>query len=203
MKKEKKAVAIIGGGLIKEKSKWHTTNFNEGDNFAVQGDKLRVVAANYLYNDNPELLIIASAGKGQYKNIPDAPTVAEIIKDELVEFGVPEEKIIKEEQSGNTWQQLQELKKIIKKKELDNIIIVSNKYHLPRIQVMIKKDRDFKKMFDAAKIKLQSAEEVVIKHDPEQKKEIESVYKSKAMQERIALEQKGIRDIKEGRYKLK
>lgn len=203
MFKEKNAIVIIGGGLKKENGKWRTTNFKEGDNFAVQGDRLRVVAACHLYKDNQYLLVIALGGKGQYKDISDAPTVAEIIKSELVELGVPPENIIKEEQSGNTWQQLQELKKIIVEKKIEGVIIISNEYHLARIKAMIEKDSELKKMFDTAKIKLQSAEKIIIKNDPDQKKEIENVYKSKAMRERIALEQKGVIDIKKGRYKLK
>ncbi len=168
----------------------------------MQGDRLRVVAANYIFKDNSEQALIAFGGKGQYKNIPGAPTVAEIIKSELIELGVTAEKIIKEEHSGNTWQQLQELKKIIAGQKLESMIVISNRYHLPRIKTMIKKDLELNKMLDAAKIKLQSAEEIIIKHEPDQKKEIESVYKSKAMRERIALEQKGIGDIKNGKYKL-
>lgn len=202
MQKEKNVIAIIGGGLKKENGKWRTTNFNEGDNFAVQGDRLRVVASSYFYKNNPDLLMIVLGGKGQYKDIPNAPTVASIIKKELVKLGVLAEKIIKEEQSGNTWQQLQELKNVIAEQELVDVIVISNEYHLPRIKAMIEKDIDLKKMYEDGKIKLQSAEEVVIKYEPEQKKEIERVYQSKAMQERIALEQKGVRDIKEGRYKL-
>ncbi|MFH0923775.1 MAG: YdcF family protein [Candidatus Falkowbacteria bacterium] len=199
----KNAIIIIGGGLVKEKGKWRTTNFNEGDNFAVQGDRLRVAAADYIFKNNPEQILIALGGKGQYENIPNVPTVAEVIKRELVEIGVPVEKIIKEDQSGNTWQQLQELKKIIVGKKLENVIIISNEYHLPRIKAMVEKDLELNKMLDAAKIKLQSAEEIIIEHEPDQKKKIESVYKSKAMRERIALEQKGVIDIKKGRYKLK
>lgn len=201
--KNKKAVVIIGGGLKKENHKWRTTGFNEGDNFGATGDRLRVVAGSYLFKYNPGQILIALGGRGQLKNIPNAPTVAEVIKNELVELGVSAERIIKEEQSGNTWQQLQELKKIIKRQKLEYIIVISNEYHLPRIKAMIEKDLELNKMFDAAKIKLQSAEEIIIKYHSEQKKEIKSVYKSKAMQERIALEQKGVKDIEEGKYLLK
>lgn len=200
----KKAVAIIGGGLKKENHKWRTTNFDEGDNFAVQGDRLRVVAGSYLFKDNPKLLIIASAGKGQYKDISDVPTVAEVIKKELVEFGVPIENIIKKEQPGNTWQQLQEFKKVIYKKELLEVMIISNKYHLPRIKAMIESDTKLRGLFKKSIIKLQSAEEVCLKYDKGKwQKIIKDAYNSQAMKERIKLENKGVRDIKSGKYILK
>jgi len=95
---KKTAIVILGGGLKKDADgRWRTTNYDEsGDNFGVSGDRLRVVAANYLYKNNQEQLIIASGGKGQLKNIPGAPAVSEVLKRELIELGVPEEKIIEE-----------------------------------------------------------------------------------------------------------
>lgn len=200
----KKAIVILGGGLVKKKDgKWQTTNFNESDNFAVQGDRLRVVAGSYLLKDNPEQLLIVLGGKGQYKDISDVPTVAGVIKNELIELGAPAERIIKEEQSGNTYQQLQELKKIVKAYNLEKLIIVSNKYHLHRVQAMIERDAELQKMTAENKIILQSAEEILLEYEPVVwSKIIESAYESKAMQERIVLEKKGVKDIKEGKYKF-
>jgi len=203
-KHSKKAIVILGGGLIKDKNgSWRTTNFNEGDNFGASGDRLRVVAGSYLYKDSPQL-IIASGGKGQYKDIPGAPAVAEIIKKELIKLDVLSEDIFLENNSGNTWQQLQELKKIINKMELNKVIIVSNRWHLPRVQTMIEKDQELANTFNKGQIKLVSAEDVVIKYEPEKwKKIIDSAYNSKEMKKRIALEKKGVREIKEGKYKLR
>ncbi|MFH1523183.1 MAG: YdcF family protein, partial [Patescibacteria group bacterium] len=183
------AIIILGGGLKEENDKWRTTNFNEGDNFGAMGDRLRVVAANYLYKNNPDIAIIASAGKGQYKNVPDAPTVSSVILNELIELGVPKEKIIKEENSGNTWQQLQETKKIIQEKNLNKIIIISNRYHLPRIKAMINKDELLNKLLDEGKIELQSAEEICLKYDEKKwNKIIDDAYNSDVMKERVSLE---------------
>jgi len=56
MDKIEQAIYILGGGLKKEADgKWRTTNYDEpGDNFGISGDRLRVVAAGYLYKNNPE-----------------------------------------------------------------------------------------------------------------------------------------------------
>lgn len=195
----------MGGGLVKDKQsgKWRTTNYFEGDNFGAMGDRLRVLAADCLFREGPEQLIIASGGKGQLRDIPDAPTVAEAIKNELIEIGVPAESIIQEDQSNNTWQQLQGLKNFISRGETESIKIISNGWHLPRIKAMIEADRGLLKLFEKNIIIMKSAEEVLIADNPKKwEKEIEAAYESEAMKERIRLEEKGIKDIREGNYKL-
>ncbi|MDD5431155.1 MAG: YdcF family protein [Candidatus Pacebacteria bacterium] len=189
--------------MVKKNGKWRTTNFNEGDNFGVSGDRLRVIAAGFLYKEKPERLIIVSGGKGQLKGIlPGKMTLASVIKDELAEIGVPAEKIIKEEKSGNTYQQLKVLLRISRKANFGKIMLISNRCHLPRIKAMIKfrKDLNGLKKILGGKLKLVSAESVVVRKEPKLKKIIKSAYASRAMKERMALERKGIRDIKAGTY---
>lgn len=203
--KKKTAIVILGGGLKKDETgQWRTTNYDEpGDNFGVSGDRLRVVAAGYLYKNNPEQIIIASGGKGHLKDIPDAPTVAEVLKKELIELGIPEEVIIKEN-SGNTFQQLQELKKIINKKGLKNIGLLSNEWHLPRIKAMLEQFKELKQIFDLTKVEFLSAEKICLEYDRETWQEIiEQAYQNEELKKRIELEQKGVQDIKKGRYKIK
>lgn len=205
--KQKTAVVVLGGGLIKEGNKWRTTVFSDkGDNFGICGGRLRVVAASLLYKGYVSRLIISSGGKGQLKNIPNVPGVSSVVKNELIDLGVPAEKIIKENGSNNTFQQLLELDKIINKNNLGKVIIISNKFHLPRLKSMIEYNSKLfglKKMIDNSKLELKSAEEILLKYEPDIWREIiEKAYKSEAMKERIRLEEKGVRDIKEGRYKL-
>lgn len=204
--RNKLAIIILGGGIKKDKNgKWRTTNFDEkGDNFGASGDRLRVIAGSYLYKDNPEKLIIASGGKGQLKDIPDAPTVASVIKKELIELDVPADKILEENNSGNTYQQLQEMKKNIQKKALKNITVISNKWHLPRIKAMIKIDPDLKKIFGAGNLKILSTEEICLTYKPKVWQPIiKAAYESEDIKKRIKLEQEGVKQIKEGTYKFK
>jgi len=196
----KTIIIILGGGLTRDKDgKWRTTNFNEkGDSFGAVGDRLRVIAGSCLRKNNPNSLIIASGGKGQYENKIDTPNISEIIKNELIELDIPAKNIILETNSGNTYQQLKEIQKIITKLDSQQAIIISNKYHLPRIRAMIKYNKNLKNL---SMILLQSAEEILIKHKPKQWRAIiESAYKSGAMKKRIALEVRGVKQIKEGIY---
>lgn len=104
------SIAILGGILKKNKSGWHTTSFNEGNDFEGVGDRLRVIAGRYLYDkvikNNSDIFIIVSGGRGRLKSIKGVPTVAEVIKKELIELGVPSESIMQEDDSGNTFEQL-------------------------------------------------------------------------------------------------
>lgn len=204
----KKAIVVLGGGLIKEKGKWQTTNFSDkGDKFGALGDRLRVVAASYLYKNNPEQIIIASGGRGQVKAGSDEPAVATVIKKELEELAIPSNKIIKETKSKNTYAELVELQRIIKKKKIKIIIIISNKYHLPRLKAMVKYCPELaglKKMFAVSKLTIKSAEEILIKYNSGNwRKIITKAYDSAGMKERIKLEKKGVKDIKIREYKFK
>ena len=181
----KKAIIIFGGGMVKDKGVWRTTNLDEGTALGALGDRLRVEAANILYKKNPQLMIVASGGKGMYRDINDAPPVAEIIKKELIDLGVKSQSIYKEEQSDTTWQQLQELINIIKDKELSQAIVVSNRYHLPRILAMIESDNELCELLKENKIQVISAEEILIKHDPEKwQHNIDNVYNSEEMKKK-------------------
>jgi hypothetical protein len=204
--KSKIAIVVLGGGMKKDANgRWRTTNYDEpGDNFGVSGDRLRVEAANYLYKNNQEQLIITSGGKGQFRDISDAPAVSGILKKELMELGVPEKNIIEENNSGNTYEQLKEIKKIIGEKKLKNISILSNDWHLPRIKEMLEQFEELKQIFDSTKLEFLSAEKICLEYDKEAWQEIiEKAYKSEGLKKRIELEQKGVQDIKEGRYKIK
>jgi len=200
----KKAIFILGGALNQVGGRWRTTGFQDGDEFGVTGDRLRVIAAEYLYQDNPDLKIIVSGGRGQYQGRSEMPTIAEVLKQELIERGVPSGNIILEDKSGNTWEQLQALKSLLAQKKINDVAIISNEYHLPRIKAMIENlDLGLAQMLQENKIKLLAAEQVLVERKPEWKKEIDEAYLLPGMAERIALEQKGVQDIKEGKYKIK
>jgi len=198
--KKLNAIAILGGGMKKEKGRWRTLNFDDqGDKFGVSGDRLRVIAGAFLFRDNENLLIIASGGKGQMKNIKDAPTLSKLLKKELLKLNVSRKNIVEEKKSGNTYEQLIETGKIIIAKNIKSTGVISNKYHLPRVKAMIRLKPELN--FLRKKIKLISAEQILLKKESQKwKKIIEKAYKSEKMTERIKMEQQGIKDLKRGAY---
>jgi len=203
MQYHKKTIIVFGGGMVKDHGFWRTTNYKEDNNLEALGDRMRVLAAAYLYKNNSNQVIFALGGRGRTSNIKDGPTISEIIKKELITLNVPEDKIFLESKSNNTFEQLKALKELIKKYNLKDIVIISNKYHLPRIKAMLQRSSQLNGISNLCKVELKEAEKIVIDHEPKYKKEIELAYKSKAMQYRIALENNGVKDIYEGKYKLK
>ncbi len=201
---EKSVVVVMGGSLKKdENSKWRTTNLDEGDDFGVTGDRLRVVAASYLHKNAPGRSILSLGGTGHYEDVKDMVPVSSVIKSELVDLGVSEDRIEVETNSGNTFQQLKELNKIIRESRFENVIIISNRYHILRIQSMIDCNKELKEEFGKIEVELVSAEDVLIEHNPEEWKEIiDSAYKSEEMKKRIKQEEEGVSQIIEGTYKL-
>jgi len=200
----KKIIVIFGGSLIQdEHEKWCTTRFNEGDNFGALGDYLRVAAAAYMYKNNNNLSFLACGGKGQLKTIYSAPFISEIVKQELIDLGVPKNKIETEKKSNTTYEQLVELVKYVKAKNIKNTEIISNEHHLARIRYMIQYGPKLESLRKLDSLKLISAEKICLKYNPKRwENEIEKAYASEAMKQRIKIEQEGIDDLKNGRYKF-
>lgn len=201
MVKKTNLIIIFGGGMKKNKDgTWQTRNYNQENRHGSSGDRLRVLAGYYLYNDSTNSLIVASGGKGTYKNISDAPPVSSVLKKELVELGIPKNKIIEENKSDSTYQELLWLKKFLTKEKYGEVKIISNKYHLPRIKIMA----NLPSINLAGKIKIISAEEILIKYDPKKwQKIIKLAYAHPKMKKRIALEKIGIKTLKSGNYKFR
>lgn len=202
---EKEAIILIGGGLKEENGLWRTTNFEEGDNFGAMGDRLRVEAVAVLSNKNLEARVFVLGGKGQNKDNPIAPTVASVNASELQTLGVSPDRIILEENSNNTWQQLKELGDILEKEKenFSQVYLVSNKWQIPRIKVMSEKNGSIRHHKALEKIQFLNAEDILIEEDKEKWEAlIEEAYATEGMEKRISLENKGIEDIRTGKYIL-
>ncbi len=198
-KNKKDVIVILGGGLVKDKNgSWKTRGLNEGGK--VGGEQIRVLAGYYLYKNSKNSLILASGGKGKRLHEPTTVTISSVIKRELVELGVPKQKIIEDKKSLTTFQELKLTKKLIK--EYDKVFVISNRYHLPRIRAMITYIPELKILKN--KVGLISGENIVIKHDPSKwKKIISKAYSTANMEKRIAQEKEGIKALKSGSYKFK
>lgn len=206
-KKNVGIIAVFGGWIVKEKGKWRTTNFKEADDSFALGDRLRVVAAARLYEQskkaNSKVAIWVSGGKGKLAKIPDAPTVASVIKNELETLGIPSVSIEMDEHSGTTYEQLYQLNRLFtKKKKSGDIALISNEYHLPRIRAMIEYAPDLQQLkehLQNGSLAVVSAESV-LSGNKEWKAVIKKAYQSTAMKKRIASENLGVTDIEQGTY---
>lgn len=196
------AIVVLAGGVKEDASgRWVSTDLTEYDDTqGAPGASLRVAATAILSNRYPAVRVIASGGKGY--DVPknartDRPLLCEIVKGELITAGVPEEHIELEGASNTTYQQLQQLETLMQKREGDNVAIVSSRWHLPRIETML--EMKFPKL--RTSVHLVSAEDLLIKSDRTRwHTVIDKAYKSAFMLERIAKENKGILQIRNGTY---
>lgn len=200
---KKRSIVVIGGGLKKVGSRWKTIDLGEGgDDFAASNDRWRVEAAASFWQKNPDYFILALGGKGQLTPIPGAPTVAEVIKNELKDLGVPDRVILKEEKSGNTLEQLSELKRIIKEENFKEVLIISNEWHIPRIKAIFEFYPGLKEDFNA-EVQFLSAEDILLNNNPTNwQKRIEEARENPQIMERVRLEKQGVEQIKNGTYKF-
>lgn len=88
-----------------------------------------------LYNGGFAEYILVSGGQGPGEDI----TEAEAMKRYLLSKGIDENRIIIEDKSRNTMENLRYSKEVMSKKQLETAIVVSNKYHLKRASVMARK----------------------------------------------------------------
>lgn len=202
------AVIVLGGSLINDVLRgWRTTYFNEGDLFGALGDRWRVVAGSivFLSADKNNKFIILAGGRGQLRGIAGAPTVSSVLKKELIELGVPQDDIVEDDRSDNSYEQLRNVNSIIGVHVVRHAVLISNCYHLPRVRVMIEHLDDLEYlriMLASGDLDLLGAENICRANDAALGAEFDRIYSGPTMQARIDLEERGILDIRAGRYKL-
>ena len=198
-----KITFILGGSAVKSpEGGWHTTDFSEGDIFGILGDYVRPKAAAVLFRAKKINHIVVLGGKGQLSNKPGAPYISEVIRDELIDDGVPQDRIETERKSGNSLEQLMACATIVKKRKWNpgDVGLLSNDYHLPRLQAMMETFESLKILRDCELI---SAEAVLMEYQSEEWREIiNTAYRSKSMKLRMVLEKKGVEDIQSGKYRI-
>lgn len=202
--KGRNAIFILGGGARRgEDGRWQTIDWNITDaHFGRTADRLRVIAASVLYRRDPKSVLVASGGQGQLHGmLPRGLTIASIMKQELVMLGVPERAILLEDASHTTAEQLSLLVGIIEKNNLGRIMVLSNRWHIPRVQAFIEHSPQCTSLKSMA-IETISAEEVLLEDDPATwRSKIDEVYADPSTKAIIESEQKGVKAIREGTYR--
>ncbi|MBC2579217.1 YdcF family protein [Clostridium sp. DJ247] len=94
----------------------------------------RTEHALQLYNKGYGKYIIVSGGKGPGEDISEA----EAMRRYLISKGMDQSKILVEDKSSSTMANLINSKIIMKEKNLNTAVIVSNKFHLKRASLMAK-----------------------------------------------------------------
>jgi len=157
-----KALIILGGGLIYDETSklWRTCGFGEGDANGVTISTLRVQAGAILFKEGSYDLLISS-GRGLLSfHDPSIPAEGEVMRKELKELCIPDDKIVVENQSNNTFEQLRYLRKLCDKRNITDVGFITNEWHIPRVWAMMTQDPGLG--FSSAKFF--PAEEVLLSH---------------------------------------
>ncbi len=195
----------IPGGWIKKGADglWHSTGFDDlKEHPGAPGSILRVEAGAVLFKENPTSSIVVLGGKGQLSHVPDVKPLAEIMKRELIVLGVPKEKILEEAESSKTYGQLKALMEIVERIFPEEIVIISNRYHLPRIEAMVEYAPVIKDTAKKFKIKFASAEDILLESNSKIWGEVlKAIYGSAEIKELVKKEKSSARQVCEGQYR--
>lgn len=85
-----------------------------------------------LYNRGLAPVVVVTGGKQE----GDVTTEAEASRDYLVEQGLPSEAILMENEGRDTWQSLQGVAALLKTRDLNRVLLVSDGFHLLRSKKM-------------------------------------------------------------------
>ena len=192
-------VVIVLGGNIRETPNrgYVSTSFVEGPEKSI-GALSRTLAAAELYKKGEAQKFITSTGK-THPN-PNAPSEAQVMKDEMVRYGIPPEAIIVEDVSLTTMENAAECAKIIKDRDFRKVAVLTSSFHLTRSRLMFE-SLGLEK--EGRELSFLSSEKIIAKKSPRHMALVKKAYGRQSMRDRMEREKKGIGDLRAGRYKSK
>lgn len=197
-------IVLLAAGIKQDAGgRWVSTNLTEEDNMhGAPGGTLRIDAATVLLRNNPSAIIMTGGARGfdvREGVTSDRPPLAEILRDELLECGIADERIILERNSNTTYQELQEIERFAAELGLERLVILTSRWHIPRLCAMI--EVKFSNFRRSVTLEIVAAEEVLIaENEKKWRTFIDDAYCSQWMVDRIRKEQDGIRQIHAGTY---
>ncbi len=210
------AVVVLSADIVEapeKESGYKSGSYEDMDvRNLLSGAKARVIAGAEASKHFPDAIIVTDTRDRDTSR--GRPTHAQIYANELLQLGVQSDRILQEPDSINTITELAEIIKIAAERRWKHIALISNDYHLPRIQEMYARlpelvsadDRQFSdayRDFTAAGgvISTVSAEDVLLVRDPRYKRLIDTVHALPSYTARVQAEQQGIEDLRQGRYR--
>jgi uncharacterized SAM-binding protein YcdF (DUF218 family) len=180
---------------------------SDNASYVVLGGHARAVAAAHLSQKGKVQTFLFSTGRPEYlSKHAAAPSEASVMRDETARrIGVrpPAESptFFLEENSTNTRENAVESLKIVRQAGWKRIAVLSNEYHMRRVERFFEIAQEETQTRDVA-IAFISAEEVLKERSPHYRALIERLEHSRAMRTRREWEATGIQALDEGQYSV-
>jgi uncharacterized SAM-binding protein YcdF (DUF218 family) len=125
------AIVVLGGATYPLEKPRRMAEINES------GDRL--LYSVKLYQDQKAPLIIASGGRVAWNGEDQSKGEAQDMASLMVMMGVPQTAIVLEPKSLNTYQNAVNVKQILEEKNINEIILVTSAFHMPRAIAIFQK----------------------------------------------------------------
>jgi uncharacterized SAM-binding protein YcdF (DUF218 family) len=116
------AIVVLGGGVRQRDAARPWADLNSA------GDRLLHAARLYRAGKAPWLILSG----GEIPWVASEQSQAQAMADLLVEWGVPRDAILLEEQSRTTWENAARVKQIVDERGLADVLLVTSAAHMPR-----------------------------------------------------------------------
>lgn len=116
------AILVLGGALVPSGSAQGAPNLREGAD--------RILHALRLYRAGKAPRVVVSGGQLPWTGAPRAE--AELIAELLADWGVPEDKILVEKASANTYENALYSKALLEAQGIRRVLLVTSAFHMPR-----------------------------------------------------------------------
>src|ERR1700733_8427694 len=147
-------IVPLSGQIQHTGDTWHTEEGSgPGDFIGPTYTTFRVAAAAYVAAKHPTAKVVATG----YAFFEDGPTIASVVKEELIRAGVEENRIRMIESIRKTYQELQALQKLADH-DAAELLIITNEWHLIRVEEMLR-------YFNIKHTRVLAAEAVLLEHD--------------------------------------
>lgn len=194
----KTLISLLSGDIVLEDGRWRSNDLTVRGGHAESAlDSFRVSAAAALLQESPEAVVFIHGGLADATH----PTLASVMRNELIALGIAPERMLLEERSQKTVQQLRELQATVLQQHPKSIKILSNDWHLPRVKAMVEYLSELAPLYACAPEYVE-AEAVLLAQDPVLwGPRLAAVRQRADVQAVIAQELRGLEQIRRGTYK--
>jgi len=205
------AIFILSGGTVKRQRGVTTAAYSDlQEEFGVLGGKARIIAAAELAKIFPDTKLVMT---GSYYPNPGDPSQSSIMSQELKKLGVEDTQIVTEEFALTSYDELSRIVELSLTHNWQNIAVLTNKYHIPRASLMLRKLDElarkkgddklvahFQEFSQKTSFTFVSAEDVLTNKSSHYANLIKDLEDSPDYQKRIESEKRGVEALESGTY---